>query len=473
MNIASRVPRCFARPSLIVLCCWTVFIASGAAAAQCRPQVVADLVQPPCDASPGDWTGWAVAVSGDTAVVGGPNRFEETGTALVYGRTGSAWSRQTRLSAHASPEDQFGFSVAVSGDVIVIGAPFTGADDAGAAYIFVRDAGIWALHATLTASDPAPAARFGWSVGVSGDVVVVGATRAGHNGIDAPGAAYVFSRVGSVWTPQARLVASDPAPFAGFGYSVCLSGDFVVVGAPFADGTGVAYVFSVQDGAWNQRERLAPPEAAGPGWFGLSTSIHGSTALIGALTNSGGDNPLSGGAYVFVHVDAVWSLQKVLTASDAVPADHFGVAVAISGDTAVVGANWSSQPGPARAGAAYVFHRDSEMWTEQARLAEPNPEGFDYFGYDVALDGDTAIVGAYLADHSGWPDTGAAYVFDLRCGIPCPADFNADGAVTTQDFFDFLSAFFALSSLADMNGDGAINSQDFFDFLTAFFAGCP
>src|SRR3990172_1568973 len=211
------------------------------------------------DAAAGDLFGWSVAVSGVTAVVGVPYDDDAgtgAGSAYVFVRSGTAWSQQAKLiAADAAADDLFGWSVGISGETVVVGAP--GDDDAGtgagSAYVFVRSGAAWSEQAKLTAADAAAFDEFGSSVGISGLTVVVGSPGDDDAGTGA-GSAYVFVRSGaSAWSQQAKLTAADAAAGDCFGSSVGISGETVVVGAPrdndAAAGTdaGSAYVFGASD----------------------------------------------------------------------------------------------------------------------------------------------------------------------------------------------------------------------------------
>jgi len=200
----------------------------------------------------------------------------------------STWSQQDHLFADvAAAGDKFGDSVAISGDTIVVGAPFeatTAGDYAGSAYVFTRTGGTWSQQAHLFADDAAAGDKFGDSVGISGDTIVVGAisddTAAGENA----GSAYVFTRTGTAWSQQDHLLADDAAAHDVFGYSVAIDGDTIVVGA-IGDDTatladaGSAYVFTRTGGIWSQQDHLFAYDAEARDYFGRSVAIDGDTCV--------------------------------------------------------------------------------------------------------------------------------------------------------------------------------------------------
>jgi uncharacterized protein (DUF2345 family) len=337
--------------------------------------------------------------------------------------------QQAKLTASdGAPVDQFGISVAVSGDTVVVGAPSAsgGGFDPGAAYVFVKPIGGWNGNLTqtakLTASDGLAFDRFGRSVAISGHTVVVGAFGADIGSNTNQGAAYVFVKPSGGWsgnlTENAKLTASDGAAFDEFGTSVAVSGDTVVVGARGNNSfQGAAYVFVKPGGGWSgnltQDAKLTASDGAASDVFGSSVAVSGDTVVVGAPHK----NSSQGAAYVFVKPSGGWSgnltQDAKLTASDGAAGDEFGVSVAISGDTVVVGAPFDDIGGNTYQGAAYVFVKPSGGWTTTstftAKLTASDGAVDDYFGSSVAVSGDTVVVGAPVFAEAARP--GAAYVF--------------------------------------------------------------
>jgi uncharacterized protein (DUF2345 family) len=288
--------------------------------------------------------GQAVAVAGDTLVVGAPNSFPFTGVAFVYVRAGGTWTEQQELVAsETTAGDFFGNSVAIDADTVVIGAPDALSFD-GAAYVFVRSAGVWTEQQQLTANDSTGNDELGWSVAVNQDTAVVGAPFRGNN----LGAAYVFVRSAGVWTEQQEL--SSGSGFEQVGFSVAVDGDTLVAGAPgIAVSTGAAFVFVRAAGVWTEQQELRVSDGGRFDDFGWSVALEGNTTVIGAIGHASG----TGAAYVFARVGTTWTLQQELSASDAALGDNFGNSVAISDDTMIVGAPGKND----LQGAAYVFVR--------------------------------------------------------------------------------------------------------------------
>jgi len=253
----------------------------------------------------------------------------------------------------------------------------------------------------LTANDGEEGDWFGISVALDGDTALVGAPWD-----DDKGSAYVFVRNGSDWLLEAKLTASDGAEGDWFGISVALEGDTALVGAPWDDDNGTdsgsAYVF-IRDGTtWSQEIKLTASDGAIGDRFANAVALDGNTALIGAYWDD--DNGTdSGSAYVFVRNGDEWSEQAKLIASDGAVEDRFASSVALNGDTVLVGAPGDDHNlddddrynDKINSGSAYVFVRSGTIWSEQAKLTASDGSKEEEFGISVALDGDTALVGTY------------------------------------------------------------------------------
>lgn len=374
------------------------------------------------DAAANDRYGWAVAIDGEYAIVG--SKFDDdgasnAGSAYIYVSDGNIWSEEAKLSASdGGASDEFGFSVAISGNYAIVGAP--GDDDfgsnSGSAYIFFNNGSSWTQQAKLTASVGVANDEFGTSVSIEGDYAIVGASFDDAGTMDS-GGAYIFHRSGSTWTEQAILSASDAATNDQFGQSVSIDGDYAIIGALADDfGTGSAYIFNRSGSSWTQQAKLIASDAAASDLFGKSVSISGEYAIVGARLDD--DNGgASGSAYIFNRSGTSWSEQTKLTASDAAANDEFGFSVAIDGDRAVVGAHTNDDDGT-NSGSAYVFSRSGTSWSEEAKITANDASANDQFGYSVSVSGFNAIVGGFRNDDDG-TDSGSAYVFTgTDIGLP-------------------------------------------------------
>jgi len=374
-------------------------------------------------AATNDRFGVSVALSGDTALIGAYDKTvsgqADAGAVYVYTRSGATWSQQAELKDPlAATNDAFGRSVALSGDTALIGAygkTVSGQDGAGAAYVFVRTGRTWSQQAELTASNAAANDEFGDSVALSGKTALIGACSKTVSGQGEAGAAYVFVRTGTTWTQQAELPDPDAASDDQFGFSVTLAGDTAVVGAwQKTVGTvsvaGAAYVFVRSGTTWSRQAELSDPDAANNDAFGSSVALSGDTALIGAWGKTVSGQTYAGAAYVFVRSGTTWSQQAELTASNAATDECFGSSVALAGDTALIGAWGKTVSGQTDAGAAYICMRSGTTWSQQAQLNDPDAAANDFFGWPLALCGDTVLLGANGKTVSGQADAGAAYV---------------------------------------------------------------
>jgi hypothetical protein len=378
------------------------------------------------DGADGDVFGYSVAVSGQTAIIGAAGKTignnSGQGAAYVFNCSGTpcTWTQQQELTASdGARDDEFGNSVAVSGNTAIIGAwgknslylpeaPETAVAPQGAAYVFTCSGTpcIWTQQQELTAADGASGDEFGNTVAVSGNTATIGAPYKNSY----QGAAYVFtcSATPCTWTQQQELTAADGASGDVFGYSVAVSGNTAIIGAIGNNSSrGAAYVFTCSGTpcTWTQQQELTASDDAGGDVFGTRVAVSGATAVIGAPGKTIGNNSLQGAAYVFTcsGTPCTWTQQQELTAADGASGDVFGLRVDVSGNTAIIGNN-SSQ------GAAYVFNCSGTpcTWTQQQELTASDGASGDEFGYSVDVSGETAIIGAaYKNSYQG-----AAYVFN-------------------------------------------------------------
>ena len=373
------------------------------------------------DIEAGDTFGNSVAISGDTIVVGAINEDaggSNAGAAYVFTKSGSTWTQQAKLlPSDPQSSDNFGKSVAISGDTIVVGTPnkSNSLSYGGAIYIFTRSGTTWTQQAKLQSSDLQAYDNFGYAVAIDGDTVVTGAIAKDTAGSDA-GAAYVFTRSGTSWTQQAKLLASDAPNTANaydyLGISVAIDGDTVVAGAYGADARGAAYVYTRSGTIWTEQAKLVSSDIANSDNFGISVGVSGNTAIVGAWwEDGGGAGATAGSAYIFTRSGTTWAQQAKLIASDAQASDRFGGAVAIDGDIVIIGADYEDTGG-SNAGSAYIFSRDGTTWTEEKKIQASDAEAGDSFGRSVAIDTYTltVVVGAGYED-TGGSDAGAAYIF--------------------------------------------------------------
>jgi hypothetical protein len=446
------------RLAVLGLVVMTVLLFVASAASATTVTKAARLVA--ADRMEGDRFGYAVATSGDTVFVGDAFRTVDSLTAAgaVYVYAGSGWTQTQRLTGtDGAAEAGFGLAVAAQGDTLAVGAPRATENGVpfGAVYVYKNVAGVWTLEQRLMASDPGQMADFGYSVALDGDQLVVGCPTAFSLGPKATlgsptasGAAYVFSRSGGVWSQTAKLQASAATSGAHLGFSVAISGDTVMASSPgavgisggalmaglkFTEMAGRVWVFTRAGGAWSQTQLIEP--AGGPtDMFGMSMALAGDECAIGAPAETVGTNVRQGAAYVYVRSGGVWSLAQKLTRAEGAANDGYGHAVARSGGVLVVTDMKSRDESPSRYdGALYVYTWVDGAWVQQAASAKPSDAAAsEMFGGAVALSGGTAVVGAPYLNMHGNPSAGAAYVYSLTETVT-PSVSGGNGAISPAD----------------------------------------
>lgn len=413
---------------LPVLACALLLAASPAVAREtvvCSPTLVH-----PAPAA-GDQLGCSVAGHGTTLAAGAnlddEGGREDVGSVTVFAAGGAA-ALEVLVPGDAQSGDQFGFAIGISGDVMAVGAPFGGAGDAGAVYVYRRQQGRWVEQTRLVAADPASGERFGQTLALDGDVLLVGAPNDGGAGSLA-GAAYVFTRGADgnfSQGAQVKLEASDAAPFDSFGFAVALDGGTAVVGAPFdddgADAAGAVYVFTREGGQWTERRKLTAPHRAANDQFGAAVALDAATLAVGARRAEGpAAGTDSGLVWIFTGGGASWTpAEPPLAPADPGAGDLFGVAVALAGGRLAVGARGDGERGSG-AGAAYLFERTRQpdgafgSWLEVRKLVGATTSAGDALGQSVALTESSVVAGAFL-DANG-PLAGAGSAASCAVGL--------------------------------------------------------
>lgn len=382
---------------------------------------------------PQAFLGTSSDVDGNTIVVGAPRADTDqttTGAAYVFTRNADGtWSlEQVLFAADRDGFDDFGAAVTIDGDTIVVTAPREDSNGslAGSAYVFTQQAdGQWLETQKIQASDVRRDSDFGTAVAIDGDRFVVGAEDDDDAAQNA-GAGYVFERQGQTWVETAKLVlpVDDPAVTDGnlglvrsgdnLGSSVGISGDLIILGAPTDTSTvddatrirhGSASVFALQaDGSWSREQSLAASDLFANDEFGHGVAISGERAIVGAPFNDDAGNR-SGAAYIFERQNGAWVETDKITASDASEESWFGWDVDIDGDSAIVGAYRTDE-----IGASYLLSNSGAGWS-QSRLGASDAEALDRLGWSVAINGTTTVSGATGADVSGTA-SGAAYIHE-------------------------------------------------------------
>jgi hypothetical protein len=364
-----------------------------------------------------DIYGAAVALHGDLAVVAceyDDDLGKDSGSVHVFRDDGGRWVHEQKLlAADGQAGDNFGRSVAVQGELIVVGAHWDDdkGNNAGSAYVFRHDGERWVQEQKLLARDGQAQDRFGVSVSLDGDVIGISAWLADGAGRDS-GAVYVFRHDGERWAQEQKLTAADASRFASFGRSVSVSGTRLVAGAWKDSGAGTdagaAYVFRHDGGRWVQEQKLVAAEAAAGDRFGWCVWLDGTVALVGGWkADASADR--RGAAWVFRHDGERWVQEQRLAASDATEGDGFGFSTVVQGDSALVGAP-RAQTEVGRSGAAYVFRREDGRWVQTRKLISSNAGGGDSFGFQAAMHAGRVLVGAWRTSQAG-KQTGSAYAY--------------------------------------------------------------
>jgi hypothetical protein len=376
--------------------------------------------------------------------------------------------QQKTLATDGAGDAEFGVSVALDGDTLVVGARLDsvgGNQQQGSAYVFTRSGGAWTLQQKLTASDGEENDLFGSSLALSGNTLVVGAPQ-DYGAFTNQGSVYIFTRSGAVWTQQQKLTAGYGWTYDFFGEAVAISGDTVVVGVRYDDigadvneNKGSAYVFTRSGGVWTQQQQLTASDGANEDFFGNSVAVDGDTVVVGAHHDNIGSDVNRGSVYIFTRSGDFWTLQKKLLASNGGYFDMFGSSVAISGDTLVAGAENKINI-DARHGTVYVFARSGAVWTEQQKLTAGDGGGTDHFGHSVGLSGDTLVVGALYDNIGSNTKQGSAYVFTRSGGVWAEQQklVASDGAA--QDYFGLAVAIDADTVVAGAPRDDIDANSD-------------
>jgi len=368
------------------------------------------------DGAQGDFFGWSVAIDGRTALVGAygttVNGQEQQGAVYVFTESNGIWTQTAKLIADDGRRfDIFGSAVALSGDVAAIGA-YQSNLSVGAVYVFTGSGSLWSQKAKLTADDGVRGDCLGWSVAVSPAGVLAGAPFAVVDGIEV-GAVYAFGANGGNWSQTQKVLADNGEIGDFFGDAIAMDGTIAVIGADSASASaqqqGAAYVFDATGGNWIQKTELTSDDGASFDSFGRFVAISGSTIFVGAPYAAIEGNAFEGAAYVFEGNGGTWGQTQKLTASDGMASGYFGWSVAVSGTTALIGANsYSNQTNP---GLVYKFDKTGAAWAQTQEIASGDGTGVDLFGWSLALDGTNAVIGEPFAEVHGVFAQGATYFY--------------------------------------------------------------
>jgi hypothetical protein len=378
------------------------------------------LAQPP-PTTKGDAFGAATAVWGDTAMVA--YQDPSKGKVLVFRRVGSSWSLASTITVPPASADlvYFGYSLALQQDRAVVGAP---ADDPvnARAFVYERSGGTWNLQAEL-APDSTEANYFGLSVAVDDGTIVVGAPDYMAGASDRT---YVFVGAGAAWTQQAELAPGGPASQGSYGVAVSVTGDDLLVGAPYAATTlgGGVFAYERAGTTWTDLGFIDPPVGSpSDGSFGNSVSARGAVAIVGAPGMVFNSTNHTGFAFVLGRGATGWTATQTLEPKGGEPGGYFGCSVALVGSAALVGAFGYNQPGR-----AYLFEQTGGIWAQHQSFVSPTAEAGSGFGYAVALAETAAVVGQ-PSFFGGLVGEAWAYLVHRGVGHACATGQDCDNGL--------------------------------------------
>ncbi|MFN2589923.1 MAG: FG-GAP repeat protein [Actinomycetota bacterium] len=409
---------------------WTRLVTVAGCAALVAAALQWGIRSEPAWALTDDNFAYHVAVEGDTLIAGAPlddvDGKKDAGSASIFVRSGTDWIQKKLKAPDGGANDGFGRWVDISGDTVVIAAPShatAAGPGAGAAYVFVRSNGDWQHQFTLTARDGKAGDLFSRSVAISGDTVVVGAPFHDHGTLlTDSGSAYVFVRNGTTWSQQQEIREPDAAANDRFAHAVDIDGETIIVGSPQDDGpnggkdVGSASVFVRSGEQWSRQARFVHKDPRARDRLGRWVTIHGNTAVASVPsddTTAGGTD--AGSAFIFVRSGTTWTRQLILESPEPGASDHFGFRADLNGDTLAISSPYDDTPAGVNAGTAFVYLRSGTTWTLQQSFREPNPEPKNFFGRGIAVDLDTLVVGAPYDNNFTGTYAGTAYAY-VRSG---------------------------------------------------------
>ena len=331
---------------------------------------------------------------------------------------------QSKLSVEeGAAYDAFGFELAVNQNQLWVGAPKLTQGEAGlgSVYVFAYQDGAWVKTQKLVAMDGEAGDYFGDSIFIHENIALVGAPKAKMAGAADQGAVYIFTYQQGAWSQTQKLMALDGAAGDQFGNSVFTDGHTIMVGAPLVDvggntDQGAIYVFTYQQGAWSQTQKLIVLDGAAGDQLGSSVKLHSKTALISAFMADIEGRVDQGATYVFNENNGVWVQAQKLVAVDGLAADRLGRVAYFDGTTALLTAYFADVGGNKKQGAVYLFTYQNGNWVQAQRLVAADGAGGDLFGVRAVMKDNLILVGAPFADINGNVNQGAVYMFSNQAG---------------------------------------------------------
>ncbi|MCA8961875.1 MAG: hypothetical protein KDC38_15225 [Planctomycetes bacterium] len=419
-------------------------------------------------------SGTTVAIDGEVMVVGAHGDDDlgsYSGSVYVFRFDGVTWIEEQKLTASDGVAgDKFGSTVALDGDVLVVGSTLNDSPgtESGAAYVFRHNGAIWIEEQKLTASDAVAGEHFGWAVDICDDVILIGADWDDDAG-DYSGSAYIFRHDGVTWVEEQKLVASDAATSHVFGYSVAICGDVAVVGAPYDDtllvNAGSAYIYRLVGATWVEEQKISADDPASEDLFARSIDLDGDRIVVGSPLCERPPLNLAGAAYVYEYSGGSWDQTARLEPMSIATGDLHGFSVRVSGDTLLVCSRNTDFVAPGT-GSGVIYLHNGVGWVETKRLLASDAAQLDVMGVSAAMDGDVIVLAAGLEDDGG-TDAGAVYVFGSITTPYVRGEINGDGTVDISDGVFLLAALFIPGAppstcldASDVNDDGANDVSD-------------
>jgi hypothetical protein len=416
--------------------------------------------------TPDGLSGTSVAIDGDLAVIGAPlgtGNGWASGMAIVYRLVDDVWVREAELIAKdGDVGDMIGVSVDISEGRIIAGAWFNNhaGTNSGAAYIFEQTKGKWLQTAKLIAEDATTQDTFGRRVAIEGDVCVVTAPLDDDNG-ESSGSAYVYQYDGS-WYQLQKLTPLDGQPSDQFGLGLGMHLERIVVGSPFAgDGKGKAYIFDRGNVMFFEIETLEDPDGAPMDTFSFAIDVNDYYVAIGSYLDDD-VSPDAGSVFIFASGFSGWDVfQHILPTGNFSTDEQFGVSVSIDTDNLLVGSRYAMVNG-VQAGDVTVYEQELSNWQERSVVTSLNPTFEAEFGWAVAVDGDNALIGGPWLE----PDGEVLFV-TMECD--CVGDFDGDDIVGVTDLLQLIGVWGICDYCAeDLDGNGLVDVGDILSLISSW-----
>ncbi len=339
----------------------------------------------------------------------------------------------------------FGNSIAVDDTFMIVGAPRDDEQanpDAGAFFIYKKEAGLWQSMGKFMAPDGASDCLLGYSVAISGEYAIAGAPEDDNGDSENflnSGSMYLYKFEGNQWTFQSKFVAQDKQKLAHYGYKVAMNHNFAFIGAygqHEADNhSGAVYVYQRSLWGWSFFTKLTESDLGDSDFYGRAIDVDNDILVIGAHQHDPGGGKRTGAVYIYEYDGSSWQFKQKITVDDGKDMDGFGRVVALNGDHLVVGAPFNDDKGD-EAGAAYIFKKEAGTWTQMTKLVALNGVAGDRFGWDVAIHDDMVLIGANKKNNPG-DMNGSVYTYRLNEGVWRQADIHIPGDETSWSRFGF------------------------------------